>query len=142
MHVPLAGQERELLFGKIRIDQGQRDTVKGQVPSGVPGVLPLVGHGDNVGVVEVSPFAVAAGLMTLWRCRFAGIAFEPGAEIVIIKLLGPEHPRKCLPLHPTCVLGEICGSTLGVKLVGFGNALGKYGLKAISQHGSVGPLVR
>src|SRR6516165_4036983 len=31
-----------------------------QVPGGEPGILPLVGHGNDLGVVDVRPFAIAA----------------------------------------------------------------------------------
>ena len=60
MHVPLARQEHELMLGEIGVDQGERNAVKGQIPGGVPGVLPLVGHRQHVGVGQVAPFDVAA----------------------------------------------------------------------------------
>ena len=60
VHVPLARQQHELALGELRVDQGERDAVEGQVPGGVPGILPLVRHREDVGVVEVRPVAVAA----------------------------------------------------------------------------------
>ena len=37
-------QEVQLLLGKIDVDGGERDRVKGKVPSGKPWVFPLVRH--------------------------------------------------------------------------------------------------
>src|SRR5690242_21495221 len=45
-------------------------------PRRIPRVLPLVGHRDDVGVVEMRPFAIASALAPLGRRRLAGIALE------------------------------------------------------------------
>ena len=88
------------------------------------------------------PLAVAPGLMTVGRRRFGGIALQPGAEIVVVKLPGPEHPRKSLPLHIAGILRDPFRGTLGVELVGLGNALTEGGLEAVSEHCSIGSLIR
>ena len=54
VHVPLAQQQHELLLGEVGVDEGERDAVEREVPRGVPGVLPLVRHRDDVGVEEVA----------------------------------------------------------------------------------------
>ena len=59
VHVPLAQHQHELGFGELRIDQRQRHTVERQIPRRVPRVLPLVGHRDHVGRVQVGPLAIA-----------------------------------------------------------------------------------
>ena len=59
VHVPLAAQQDQLALGERRVDVGERDGVEREVPRGVPGVLPRVGHRDHVAVVEVAPAAVA-----------------------------------------------------------------------------------
>src|SRR5690242_21272322 len=51
VHVPFAEQENELLFGEVGIDQSDGNAVKSEVPGGVPGIFPFVGHGDDVFVV-------------------------------------------------------------------------------------------
>ena len=56
MHVPLTRHQQQLLLGEVGIDQRQRDAVEGQVPGGIPWVLPFVRHGDHVGIVEMAPF--------------------------------------------------------------------------------------
>ena len=52
-------KDRRLLLGEINVHQRQGDGVEGQVPDCVPGVLPLVRHGDDVRVVHVEPVLVA-----------------------------------------------------------------------------------
>jgi hypothetical protein len=59
MHIPLAQDERELLLGEVGIHQRQRHAMKGQIPGGIPGKLPFIGHRDDVGVVEMGPLMVA-----------------------------------------------------------------------------------
>jgi hypothetical protein len=90
VHVPLAGHEQELLLGKIRIDDGERDAVESQIPSGVPGVLPFVGHRNNIGVVKVTPFMIAPVQSFLRRVGAGRVAFEPAIYVVVIKLLTPQ----------------------------------------------------
>ena len=58
MDVEIPQHQQQLLFGEIEIHQRQRDGVERQIPRGVPWVLPLVGHGDHVGVEHVEPFRV------------------------------------------------------------------------------------
>ena len=71
MHVPLAQSAAAVDPWRTRGSiSASGDAVKGQVPGGEPGILPLVGHRDDVGVVEMPPVAVAARL----RARAAAAA--------------------------------------------------------------------
>mmetsp|Transcript_5220 Transcript_5220/g.11626 ORF Transcript_5220/g.11626 Transcript_5220/m.11626 type:complete len:312 (+) Transcript_5220:949-1884(+) len=99
MHVALIDHEAELVLGEARVHQRQRQAVEGEVPGGVPGELPLVRHGDDVAVEHVVPISVpdAAALL---RHRLAGlVALEEEVEVVVVELLGPDHPRQRLPLN-------------------------------------------
>ena len=78
VHVPLAAEQDELGLGELGVDVGQRDAVEGQVPGGVPRVLPLVGHRDDVAVVEVRPLVVAAR-EALGRRRRVGRVARPAS---------------------------------------------------------------
>src|SRR5690349_13825388 len=60
VHVPLAQQQNQLLFGKVGIELRERNHVERQVPGGVPRVLPTVRHGDHVAVVEMGPVRIPA----------------------------------------------------------------------------------
>ena len=55
----------ELLLAEVFIHHRQREHVEGEVPRGVPRVLPLVGHREHVGVEHVMPAIVARGLIDL-----------------------------------------------------------------------------
>ena len=104
MHVPLAQHERELFLCEIGIDQCKRNAVKRQVPCGVPRVLPLVWHGDHIGVVEVPPIPVAPILAFGGWGRAARIALQPILDHIVIELLRPQHAGEALAHY---VLGVI-----------------------------------
>src|SRR5262249_12299857 len=98
VHIPLAQEQDELLLGEIWVHQRERNRVEAQIPGGIPRELPLVRHGDHVAVVKVRPVVIAAAF-ALWRRRWLSrIAFEPNADITVIKLLRPEHPGEGLAL--------------------------------------------
>ena len=118
MHVPLAQHQDELILGKIRIHQRQRNAVKRQVPCGVPGILPFVGHGDDVGVVQMRPLVIAAVAALRRRRRIARIAFEPLLHHVVIELLGPQHAGKALAHDILRVRRKVLRDDGGVKFVG------------------------
>jgi hypothetical protein len=89
MHIPLAQKQGELVFGKVRIDEGHRDTVERQVPGRIPGVFPFVGHGDDVFVIEVPPVAIPT-TPAFWRWGWtSGISLQPPTYFIVIKLLAP-----------------------------------------------------
>ena len=89
VHVPLAQKQRQLVFGKVRVDEGERDAVERQIPGGVPGVFPLIGHGDDVFVIQVPPGVIPAALaFSRWRWP-QGVAGQPAAHFIMIKLLAP-----------------------------------------------------
>ena len=106
VHVPLAQQQDELPLGEVGVDQGERDAVEGQVPGGEPGVLPLVRHRDDVGVVEVAPVRVAAVPALRRRRRPGRVAVQPALDVVVVELLGPDQPGERLPLDQPLVLGQ------------------------------------
>ena len=58
---PRLQHQVELMLRKVRVDGRQRDRVKGEIPGGVPRVLPLVRHRDDVVVEHVEPVAVPDG---------------------------------------------------------------------------------
>src|SRR5262249_46590468 len=60
VHVPIPRQQEHLALGIAWIDKRQGYGVKGEVPSGVPGVFPFVRHRDDVGVVQMRPVRIAS----------------------------------------------------------------------------------
>src|SRR6266700_724443 len=122
MHVPLVEQQEQLVLGEGGIDQGHRHAVEGQVPRGVPGVLPGVGHEDDIVVAQMPPAPVAAALGR-WQ-RAGRVATQPFIHIVGVELLAPEQAGQRLSLHSQRIL--CLGRThRPVKLVGLLNARGE-----------------
>ena len=123
MHVPLAQEQHQLLLGEVGVDERQRDAVEGQVPGGVPGILPLVGHGDDVGVVELDPLVVAALLAFRRRRGIGGVALQPVLDHVVIVLFRPEHAGEALAHDRARVGGEVRGDDGGIEVVGLAHPL-------------------
>src|SRR5438067_10971897 len=99
--------------------------MKSKVPRGVPGILPLVGHGDNVGVVEMLPLTIAAKLSPRGWSGGVRIASEPLLHDVVVELLRPEHSSEPLAHDVLRVCGEIVWNHCSVERVSGGNPLGK-----------------
>jgi hypothetical protein len=96
--------------------------VEREVPGRVPGVLPLVGHGDDVLVVEVPPRVVAAlPAGGRWR-RLGGIALQPPPDVEVVELLAPQQSGKGLAHHPPRVVGARRSLEALVELVGLTDA--------------------
>ena len=70
-----------------------------QIPRGVPRIFPLVGHRDDVGVVQIRPIVISALEALRIGRRLRRIAPKPAAHVVVIALLAPQQPRERLPLH-------------------------------------------
>src|SRR6266436_1621555 len=65
------------------------------------------------------PILVAAvPALRRWRGT-GGIALQPGLNVVMIKLLRPQHPGKRLPHDRFGIVGELFGDSCSVKLFGF-----------------------
>ena len=96
MQIALMEHQQQLLLGKFAIDQRHRNAMESQVPGSVPGVLPLVWHGDNVGVVQMRPLVVAPTQPLGRRRRPCRIAFEPPIHFVGIELLTPQESAQRL----------------------------------------------
>jgi hypothetical protein len=118
VHVPLAEHQRKLLFCEVGVDQGERDAVERQVPSGIPRILPFVWHGNYVSVVQVSPLMVAPFPSLLGWAWVIRVASQPIRDDVMIELLGPEHPRKTLAHYVLGVCGKIPRNDRCVKFIG------------------------
>src|ERR1044072_6068386 len=103
MHVPFTGEQDKLALGELRIHDSQRDAVESQVPSGIPRVFPLIGHGDDIRVVEVLPLVVTPMFALDWWQRLIGVAFDPFWHVVIEELFAPDHPGQSLALHEPSV---------------------------------------
>src|SRR6516225_1145805 len=77
MHVPLAKEKKQLLFGEIRVNQGQRYAMKGKVPRRIPGILPFVGHRNHEWNHLYNEDVISTALALFGRRRAGRIAFDP-----------------------------------------------------------------
>ena len=96
--------------------------MKRQVPCRVPGILPLVWHGDDVAVQHVEPFNVAADSLACSDQRMSVMLGQPPVEIEIVILLGPEHPGQRLAVDATFILAQFLRSDALIEFVGVGKA--------------------
>ena len=80
------------MLGKGRIDGSKRQHVKCEIPGGIPGILPLVRHRQDIAGKEMPPVIVAAGPALERRRRRPRVSFQPFADHVVIELLRPEQP--------------------------------------------------
>ena len=129
VHVPLAQEQDQLLLGEVGVHLGVGDHVERQVPGGVPRVLPLVRHGDDLAVEEVRPVGVAAGVPGLVGSGHVGVSPQPVLDGVVVELFAPEQTRVRLPHHlqllQTEGAGEVAQTLSGqaaVEGVGFRQA--------------------
>ena len=106
VHVPFAQEEGKLRVGEVRIGGRHGDSVKGQIPGGVPRILPLIGHGNDIFVEEMTPARVAAFPALGRRLGHVGIAGEPFFDHVVIELLAPKQASESLALDVAWFLGE------------------------------------
>ncbi len=131
VHIPFAQHEDELLLGERRVHQRERDAMKREIPGGIPGILPLIRHRDDIGVIEMRPIRVPA-VVTFTRgglpCR---IALEPSIHIVVIELFAPKQSGKGLPLYAARVFRQMGRGKAVVELVRFTNARRKDGLEVL-----------
>ena len=108
----------------------------GEIPCRVPRVFPLVRHRNHVGVVEMSPLAVAAVLALVRRRGLVRIALEPVPDHIVIELLRPEQASERLPHHVACVGGEMARDHRIVEFVRFLAALREDALEVAAERRS------
>ena len=130
VHVPLAAHEQQLVLRRGGIGVREDDAVEREVPRRVPGVLPLVGHREDVVVVQVPPAGVAPGLPRRRRRRLGRIAVEPAGDVVVIELLAPDHAGERLAHDRGLVVGRARRAERGVVLVGLARAVGERAIEA------------
>ena len=119
VHEAFAQHQLELLLAEIGIDESQGEHMKGEIPDRVPGILPLVRHGDDVAVVHVVPLVVARGGLAVRLERVGAALFEPLVHVVVVELLAPQHSRQGLA-HDIGPVGlERRGNDGRIEVVGF-----------------------
>ncbi len=131
VHVPLAREQGELLLGELGVEERDGDGVKREIPRRVPGVLPLVGHREDLTVEEVGPLGVLAA-SPLWGRRGAlRVAAEPALDVEAVELLRPEEPSGALTKDARLVFVETFRHHRGPERVGFAFARFEGGIEPL-----------
>ena len=98
VEVRAAKHQVHLVLGEVGVHDRQRQRVKRQIPGRVPGILPLVGHRDDVLVQHVVPLRVPGVAITVME-RVGVVLVEPVVPVEEEELLAPEHAREGLTHH-------------------------------------------
>src|SRR5712691_1235186 len=134
VHVPFAQEQHKLLLGKVWIKAGQGEGVESEIPGGVPGVFPLVWHGDDITVEEMLPVVIAPVPAVRRRCRVQGIPFEPVLDHIVEELLGPEEASIGLAHHLVFCFPKSCWDTTGIETVGLTTTLHHYAVEVSAEY--------
>ena len=89
----------------------------------MPGVLPFVGHGDDIEIVKVLPLMVVPARSGRGDLRLFRVAPQSLLHIVVKKLLGPDHARQCLTLNLPLIEADIGALDGRIKGLGLGHTL-------------------
>src|SRR6266576_794372 len=113
--------------------------MEGQIPSRVPRVFPLVGHGNNVLVQHMEPLRVP-GLSVSGMERVGVVLVQPVVTVEEEELLAPEHSCDGLAHHVGRVTTHRWRHDRLVKLIGFTKPINKDFVKLLFE--AFGLLVR
>ena len=119
-----AEHQFHLLLGEVGIHDRERERVKRQVPGRVPGVLPLVGHRDDVPVQHVEPLRVAGISISVMQ-GIGVVLVQPVVTVEEEELLAPEHAGEGLTHHAGGVFAHGRRRDRLVELVGFTQPVSK-----------------
>ena len=121
-----------LLLGEVGVDDRERKRVEGQVPCRVPGVLPLVGHGDDVLVQHVEPLRVP-GIVIAGMEGVGVVLVQPVVTVEEEELFAPEHAGEGLAHHVGRVFTHGGWRDRLIELIGFTKPLRKDFIKLLSK---------
>ena len=100
--------------------------MKCKVPCCIPGIFPLIRHGDDFAVQHVEPLGISHVVMSLLG-QWMGLVFiQPLVKIEVIVLLAPKHPGQRLPVNTAFVVTQRPRRDPFIEFVGFGQPSCKY----------------
>ena len=129
VEIEAAQHQQQLLLGEIEIHQRQGNRVEGQIPGRIPRILPLVRHGDHVGVEHVEPFRVAHVVAGGFEQRMTLVLAQPLLQVEVVVLLAPQHSRQRLAVHPALIFVQRLRRNPLVEFVGVGDPAFEYPLE-------------
>src|SRR6476659_4332835 len=106
--------------------------MEGQIPGGIPWVLPFVGHRDDVVMDHMEPLLVSA-LTARGRQRIGPTFLQPLFHVESVILLGPKHASQRLAHYPGALFADRRWGDRTEELVGFVAARGQHPVKMAAQ---------
>src|SRR5262249_5960518 len=97
-----------------------------------PRIFPFIGHGKDIKGVKVGPIVVAP-FLSFRRIWYGVIAVQPFFYIIMVALLIPEKPCKCLPLDVAHIIWKRVGRDCIIKRIGFLFSLDKCLIKILGK---------
>ena len=91
--------------------------MKGEIPGRIPGIFPFVWHGDHITVVHVMPVLISETLCFIGPQWINAKLLEPGRDVVVVELFGPQHPCHRLPEHQLLLSAESSWHHPGVVVI-------------------------
>src|SRR5262249_22834724 len=91
--------------------------MKGKIPRRVPWILPLIGHGNDIGVVKMFPLVISTTNPLSRRFGRRRITIQPLLDHVVIELLGPKHAGECLAHDQPRVVRKMFGNDGLIELI-------------------------
>ena len=105
VQVDVPEHQFQLLLGEVGVDDRERERVKSQIPCRIPGVLPLVGHGDDVFIQHMKPLRVPG--VAISDMEGVGVMLiQPAVAVEEVELLAPQHAGEGLAHHVSRVRGD------------------------------------
>src|SRR6185369_11674623 len=93
--------------------------MKSKIPRRIPGILPLIRHRDDVGVVEMFPLMIATARAFGRRFGRRWITVKPVLDHIVIVLFGPEHAGERLAHDEPCIVRKMFRYDCLIEVIGF-----------------------
>ena len=106
VQVPLPEHQVELLLGEVEVHRREGDGVERQVPGCVPGVFPLVRHGNHITVEHVVPISISHSTFRDSHEWMRLMLLQPGIHIVEVELFSPQHTSERLTVNPFLIFTQ------------------------------------
>src|SRR6478752_9081382 len=108
--------------------------MKSEVPSGIPGIFPFVGHRNDIRIVEMRPIRIPAMQTVRRGLRSGRVTAQPAIHFVVIELFAPQQSCECLALDRPRVFRKTVYLMLTIKLIRFLPALRNYSVERDAEH--------
>src|SRR5688572_4978975 len=121
------------MLGVCRVGNSHRDTLKPEVPRGIPWILPFIRHQDYVLILEVLPVVISASHFAFTHRCNAICGRKPSFYVVMIILLAPQQSSERLSLDISHILIHPLWQDGCIVIICFLLAGGEYVSEAVNE---------